>query len=162
MKKFLLILSTFSLLTAALFAASFQKGDSLYVSEKSVTLKSGTGLFAKNSGELFYGDNVLVMESKGKKIKVQLASDSSIQGWILSSNLTNKKIVKEGNAITQVDELALAGKGDRINSPVLIEGMEEAGDTVQSSQGENPNLQADGAALKEEGEKIKKNIKDAK
>ncbi len=155
MKKFILSLCSFLLLTGSIFAASFEKGSTAYVSKESVVLKSGTGFFAKKSGSLKYGDSVLVLENKGNKCKVQLSSDDSVKGWLNNDSLSNKKIIKADASISEVDELALAGKGDHAKDEIIL-----------GAEGANEGL-VDGAigaeaAVKEEAEKAKKNIEDAK
>lgn len=109
MKKILII----CLLMIFCFCGLFAKvGNKMYVSVEKAALKSGTSIFAKECGEVFYGDAVVVLEEKGKWTKVQGVSDSSISGWISRSSITTKKIIVSENKVSaSAEELALAGKG---------------------------------------------------
>lgn len=111
-KKILLFLCT--LMAASVFAAEFKKGSKAYVSTKTVALKSSTGLGAKTVSTLSYGDQVKIISISGKKIQVQLTSNSKVNGWIPANSLTSKKITKTssgGTVSASTKELALAGKG---------------------------------------------------
>lgn len=110
MKKLICLFSAFALCASLVFAASFKSGATVYVSVKSAALKSGTGFFAKKTGTVSYGDNLIVVESNSKKSRVQSAS---ITGWIPNGSLTSKKITKSGASSVNAssNELALAGKG---------------------------------------------------
>ena len=93
---------------AMLFAASFKKGQTVYIS-KDGNLTAD----AKSSsvvGNVVYGDVGTVLEANSKKAKIKLA-DSSVVGWYEVKNLTKKKIVKKSTVNTIADNIALAGKG---------------------------------------------------
>jgi len=84
----------------------------MYVSVDKTELKNSPSFFGKNLEAIFYGDEVIVLEEKGKWKKVQLSSDSWIEGWINESSLTKKKIVVSDSRLSvSTEELALAGKG---------------------------------------------------
>ncbi len=107
MKKIISIM-LIAMMGAMLFAASFKKGQTVYVS-KDGNLTDGE----KSStvvGSVVYGDRGTVLESKSKKVKIQLA-DSSVTGWFETKSLTKKKIVKKSTVNTIADNIALAGKG---------------------------------------------------
>lgn len=94
---------------SSLFAS---KGTKMYVLVDKTELKSSPSFFGKNLEAIFYGDEVIVLEEKGKWKKVQLSSDSWIEGWINESSLTKKKIVVSDSRLSvSTEELALAGKG---------------------------------------------------
>lgn len=109
MKKFVSVL-TVAMMGAMIFAASFKKGQTVYVSKDGDVTSE-----AKSSsvvGNVVYGDSgkVLDVDQKAKKVKIQF-SDSSVVGWIENKNLTKKKIVKKSTVNTVADNIALAGKG---------------------------------------------------
>ena len=94
-------------------AASFKKGDTVYVSAKTGVLKDSSGNFGKDVAKVSYGDSLKVLSVSGKKVQVKL-SDGSATGWISSGSLTKKKIVKTSSQTSvnaNAKELALAGKG---------------------------------------------------
>lgn len=139
MKKLICLLCAGLLSLSCLFATSFKKGEKLYVSEKSTSLKSGTGVFSKKVGEVVYGDSVIVIESNSKKSKVQLSSNSKVAGWVSNSSLTSKKITKSGGGII-ADELALAGKGNIIKTDgakaELGEAISDISATIEENESE--------------------------
>ena len=113
MKKIILFLVSF-LMAFSAFAASFKKGQTLYVSAKTVVVKDGSGNFAKNVGTLSYGDQVKVLQVSGKKVQIQLSSGKGVSGWVTEGSLTKKKITKTASGTkvsASTKELALAGKG---------------------------------------------------
>ncbi|MBR6154367.1 MAG: hypothetical protein IKQ43_08020 [Treponema sp.] len=95
----------------SVFAASFKSGETVYVSTKSVQLKSTDGSFSSNSGLAVYGDMAKVLSVNGKKVKIQLSTGSKSTGWIAQGNLSKKKINKDSKTTASNSELALAGKG---------------------------------------------------
>lgn len=113
MKK-ILVLFLCAFMGANVFAASIKKGNTVYVSAKTVALKDGSGNFAKNVKTLSYGDQLKVLAVEGKKAQVQLTDSPSTTGWVPTGNVTTKKIVKKssgGTVSASAKELALAGKG---------------------------------------------------
>ena len=100
-------------LSVSLFAASLRSGSRIYVSVKQAALKSDNSTKAKNVRDLFYGDCLIVESVSGKYIKVVLADDSSVSGWVQNSQITSKKITRSALSASSAtsDELALAGKG---------------------------------------------------
>jgi hypothetical protein len=69
------------LFVTGLAAAQVSAGGTLYVSVKTLTLKSGTGFFASSKGTLNYGDRVTVIRVNGKFAEVRSAANSSLTGW---------------------------------------------------------------------------------
>jgi len=92
-------------------AAQVSKGGTLYVSVKTLTLKSGTGFFANSKGTLNYGDRVTVISVNGKFAEVKSAVTPSLTGWTATSNLSAKQVVSSNANATSGKEVALAGKG---------------------------------------------------
>ncbi|MDR3144819.1 MAG: SH3 domain-containing protein [Treponema sp.] len=111
MKRFSMLMAL-AVLVAGSAAAQNLQGRTMYVSSKTVEIKSSTGFFADTLGTLEYGDQVTVLEEDGKWVKIAAAQKASVSGWVLSANLTGKRIVSSGNRNTaSANELALAGKG---------------------------------------------------
>ncbi len=110
MKKVILFLFLLGICVFSLFA---EVGDTNYVAVEKSYIKSSTWFFAKKVGSVYYGDGVEIIEEKGAWVKVSLAEDSSVTGWISEKSLTSKKIVlRDNNRLsTSTEELALAGKG---------------------------------------------------
>jgi uncharacterized protein YgiM (DUF1202 family) len=108
-KNFLLVFGL--LLIAGTVFAQVSKGGTLYAASKNVALKSSTGFFAKNQGNLSYGQQVTVLAVNGKWVQVQSASGTKISGWTASSNFSTKRIIAAGSASASASEIALAGKG---------------------------------------------------
>ncbi|MEL3908493.1 MAG: hypothetical protein P1P64_05705 [Treponemataceae bacterium] len=99
----------FCFLLAFTSYAQRQKTQTMYVSVKDLKVKSGTVFFASTLTKLEYGDRVLVIEEKGKHSKIR--TEKNVEGWVPSSSLTKKKVIKNSNVSASQDEIALAGKG---------------------------------------------------
>jgi uncharacterized protein YgiM (DUF1202 family) len=110
MKKILVVLCLFLLVTGITAAQAFS-GGTYYVAVKTVTLKSGAGFFAGNKGTLKYGDKVTVLKVDGKFAEVKSATNSSVTGWIATSNLSARQVVSGTKSTASAKEVALAGKG---------------------------------------------------
>jgi uncharacterized protein YgiM (DUF1202 family) len=110
--KRLFVLMIFGLIMVSAAAAQFSRGSTAYVAAKTAQLKSSTGFFAGSRGSLAYGDQVTVLQVKGKWAEVRSAAQSSLSGWTSSSNLTAKRVTA-GSASNSASsgEIALAGKG---------------------------------------------------
>jgi uncharacterized protein YgiM (DUF1202 family) len=93
------------------FAAAQIKGSTMYVSAKTLALKSSTGFFAKTKGSLGYGDQVTVLQVSGKWVEVRSASNNSLSGWASASSLTTKRVIAGSAGNASAKEIALAGKG---------------------------------------------------
>jgi uncharacterized protein YgiM (DUF1202 family) len=110
MKKILIVFCLI-LFVAGFAAAQVGAGGTLYVSVRTLTLKSGTGLFAGNNGTLNYGDKVTVTRVDGKYVEVRSTENSSLTGWAATSNFSAKQIVSASSSTASAREVALAGKG---------------------------------------------------
>jgi uncharacterized protein YgiM (DUF1202 family) len=112
MKRFLMALGLAAVLAGTAFA-QLSRGGTVYVNVKNLQLKSGTGFFAGKSGSpLAYGDQITVLQVKGKWVEVRYSGRSSFSGWTNSSNLTTKRIVAAGGTGgASAREVAMAGKG---------------------------------------------------
>jgi len=97
---------------AVVLPAQAAKGGTMYVSAKTIELKSSTGFFASSRGKLDYGAAVTVLQIKGKWAEVRSAAGSSVSGWTAVANLSAKRVVAgSGSAGATKNEVALAGKG---------------------------------------------------
>ncbi len=97
-------------LTAPVLAAS--KTKSKYVTLDPAPLKAKPSSAAKKTGTAEYASAVIVIKEEKGWCYVQLASNKSVEGWIPTSALTDKKIKEKKNATSaDADEIALAGKG---------------------------------------------------
>jgi len=105
---FILILILF---VAGFAAAQIQAGGTLYVSVKSVDLKSGTGLFTSTKGTLALGEQVTVIQVNGNNVEVKSVKNSSVTGWTSSSNFSTRQVVAGASSTATAKEVALAGKG---------------------------------------------------
>ena len=83
----------------------------MYAAAQSLPLKISTGFFADTAGTLAYGDEVMVLELKGKWARVRSAADSSLTGWTASSSLTSKWVAQGSGRSASAREIAIAGKG---------------------------------------------------
>jgi hypothetical protein len=110
MKRSLFIFC-FVLFVTGLATAQVSAGGTLYVSVKTITLKSGTGFFAGSKGNLNYGDRVTVIQVNGKFAEVRSAANSSLSGWTATANLSAKQVVSGNSSMATASEVALAGKG---------------------------------------------------
>jgi uncharacterized protein YgiM (DUF1202 family) len=99
------------LVMSGITAQSLQ-GRTMYVSIKLAELKDSTGLLANVRGTVQYGDQVTVLQERGKWVEVRVAQRPALTGWVPSGDLSTRRIVVSGtSASATADELALAGKG---------------------------------------------------
>lgn len=104
-------------LTLFLFAGIFMpvaRPAEMSVQVREAQLRVAPSFLGKIAGTCFYGDKVLVFETKAGWHNVRAQSGQT--GWIHSSALTAKKVVLKVDAATAQaaagrDELSLAGKG---------------------------------------------------
>ncbi|MDR3342153.1 MAG: M48 family metallopeptidase [Treponema sp.] len=86
-------------------------GRIMYVAIKTMSLKSSTDFFASNQGDLSYGDQVAVLQERGKWLEVRSIAQAPISGWTVSTNVTAKRIIPGDTTSASAREIALAGKG---------------------------------------------------
>jgi len=111
MKKSIFIILLI-LVIAGMASAQITRGRNAWVSVRTTALKSSTGLFASNHGDVSYGDEVNVLQVSGNWAEVRSVSNANLSGWILTSSLSSKRIVATGGTSTATaSEVALAGKG---------------------------------------------------
>jgi len=109
MKK-LVFLSVLILMVSVSLFAQVKAGDTAWVSSKTAALKSSTWFFASNKGNLNMGDQVSVLRISGSWAEVKSSANASMNGWIAMSNLSARRVVASGAAVT-ASEVSLAGKG---------------------------------------------------
>ncbi len=107
MKRYLIVVCL-AFFIAGFAAAQVGPNATLYVSVKSIDLKSSAG---KKVATLSYGDKVTVTQVKDKSVEVKSAEDSSVIGWAPSASFSTKKIIVGSASTTSAKEVALAGKG---------------------------------------------------
>jgi uncharacterized protein YgiM (DUF1202 family) len=112
MKRFVILVS-FSMVFVGLTAAQSLVGKTMYVTAKTIELKSSTAFFSDVRGTLEYGDQVTVLQEYGKWAEVKATEKQNISGWIAAANLTSKRLLSSRgtSASASANELALAGKG---------------------------------------------------
>lgn len=100
------------ILILCIFGLYAKSGLKMYVSVEEASLKDKPSFFGKNVNSVFYGEEVIILDTKGSWIKIQLSGNNFVFGWISESSLTKKKIVSTGSKVTaSAEEIALAGKG---------------------------------------------------
>jgi uncharacterized protein YgiM (DUF1202 family) len=99
-----------TLLLASAAAAQIRAGQTVYVTAKSLPVKSGTGFFARTLGTLNYGSPVTVVRLDGKWAEVRSAAPQ-VTGWVAQTNLSTKRITASGGSSASSREVAMAGKG---------------------------------------------------
>jgi SH3-like domain-containing protein len=83
----------------------------MYVTAKTIEVKSSTAFFADTLGSLAYGSPVSVLQEYGKWAQVKSAEPPEISGWVAAASLTSKRIILGSATSASADEIALAGKG---------------------------------------------------
>lgn len=107
--KIFILLILFFITNFSAFAQKY-----VYVSVENAEIKNNTGFFAEKIATARYGTKLIILENtiKEKWIKVSNANNTTQTGWILSANVTPKKVINyfSDNGTTE-KELSLAGKG---------------------------------------------------
>ena len=111
MKK-LIGFSILILAIAGFAMGQVSRGQTAWVSARTITLKSSTGFFAANRGTVSYGDQVSVLQVSGRWAEVRTIRTPAITGWMPSANLSTRRIVSSpSTGSATASEVALAGKG---------------------------------------------------
>ncbi len=100
-----------ALLLAGLALAAFAAGETRYISVQSLAMKEKASGSSKTVRTLTYGDEVTVTQVSGKWTQVSPKASPSVKGWVSSSALSKRKIVKGKSITTDASEISLAGKG---------------------------------------------------
>jgi hypothetical protein len=110
--KRLIVLIALGISMAVAVGAQSLAGKTMYVTAKTVELKSSGAFFADTLGALSYGDQVTVQRESGKWVEVKTQGTPVLTGWVASASLTTKRIIASGAPTSaSASEIALAGKG---------------------------------------------------
>jgi hypothetical protein len=110
MKKVVMLCMGFFVAALAIQAQAI-KGGTMYITAKTIELKSDTGFFASTKGTLVYGAAVTVLQIKGNWAEVSSVANTAVSGWTAVTNLSSKRIVSGATSGATASEVALAGKG---------------------------------------------------
>ena len=92
--------------------AASSKQKTYYVAIDPAPLKAKPSASAKKTGTVEYASAVIIVKTEKSWAYIQLKDDTTVEGWLPESYLTDKKIkVKAEAASANADEIALAGKG---------------------------------------------------
>lgn len=106
-----ILFAVMTLLVSAAATAQLRNGQTVYITARSVPLKSGTGFFARTVGTLSYGDQATVLRQNGKWVELR-SGGPGLTGWTAQTNVTTKRIVASGGTGSASSrEVAMAGKG---------------------------------------------------
>jgi hypothetical protein len=84
----------------------------MYVTGKTIEVKSSTAFFSDVMGTLSYGDPVSVLQEYGRWAQVKSLEPPGLTGWVAAASLTSKRIlISAGTTSASANEIALAGKG---------------------------------------------------
>ncbi|MFP3042680.1 hypothetical protein LQZ19_12760 [Treponema primitia] len=102
----------FSVLGLLGIGALSAQSKTMYVTAKTIEVKSSTAFFSDTLGTMSYGDPVSVLQEYGKWVKISSLEPPVISGWVATASLTAKRIiVSAGTTSASANEIALAGKG---------------------------------------------------
>lgn len=110
MKKLIIFLSLFLCFssTSTLFAKAKSK---MYIAVQNAQLKDANKKSAKTIFFLPYASEVTIEKETKKWSYVYSTYDETIKGWIPTSALSARKLLKNSRVSADAKELALAGKG---------------------------------------------------
>jgi SH3-like domain-containing protein len=83
----------------------------MYVTAKTIEVKSSTSFFADTLGSLAYGAPVSVLQEYGKWAQIKSTEPPGLSGWVAVASLTAKRIIVGSSTSASANEIALAGKG---------------------------------------------------
>jgi hypothetical protein len=86
-------------------------GRTMYITAKTIEIKSSTAFFADTLGTLAYGAPVSVLQEYGKWALIRSSEQPELSGWIAATSLTTKRIIVNSSTSASANEIALAGKG---------------------------------------------------
>jgi SH3-like domain-containing protein len=110
MKRLILFLSL-SLAATGVLCAQSLVGKTMYVTAKTIEVKSSTAFFADTLGTLSYGAPVSILQEYGKWLQIKSSELPELSGWVSATSLTSKRIISGSSTSASANELALAGKG---------------------------------------------------
>jgi hypothetical protein len=109
--KRLILFTVLSLSLAGALSAQSLTGKTMYVTAKTIEVKSSSNFFAETLGTLSYGAPVSVQQEYGKWVKVSSVEPPVLSGWVAAASLTTKRILAGSSTSASANEIALAGKG---------------------------------------------------
>ncbi|MDR3123630.1 MAG: SH3 domain-containing protein [Treponema sp.] len=109
--KRLILCTALSLFAAGALCAQSLVGRTMYVTAKTIEVKSSTAFFADVLGTLSYGAPVSVLQEYGKWVQIKSSEPPGLSGWVAAASLTSKRIIVGSSTSASANEIALAGKG---------------------------------------------------
>jgi hypothetical protein len=110
--KRLFLFTVLGLVMAGVLSAQSSTGRTMYVTAKTIEVKSSTSFFAEVLGTLSYGDPVSVLQEYRKWVRIRSSEPPVISGWVAAASLTTKRIIVSASSTSATaNEIALAGKG---------------------------------------------------
>jgi SH3-like domain-containing protein len=109
--KRLILFTILGLVMAGTLCAQSLVGKTMYVTAKTIEVKTSTAFFAESLGSLAYGAPVSILQEYGKWVQVKSSEPPEISGWIATASLTSKRIISGSSTSASANEIALAGKG---------------------------------------------------
>jgi hypothetical protein len=83
----------------------------MYVTAKTIEVKSSTAFFADTLGTLPYGAPVSILQEYGRWALIKSSEPPGLSGWVAAASLTSKRIIVSSSTSASANEIALAGKG---------------------------------------------------
>jgi hypothetical protein len=109
--KRLILFTALGLFMAGALCAQALVGKTMYVTAKTIEVKSSTAFFADTLGTLAYGAPVSVLQEYGKWVQIRSSEPPELNGWVAAASLTSKRIIASSSTSASANEIALAGKG---------------------------------------------------
>ncbi|MDR0504128.1 MAG: hypothetical protein LBH16_12510 [Treponema sp.] len=85
-----------------------QDRNTRYIAVQNTSLKDAAGFFAKDIGNLKLGDTVTLVRDSGKWSQVK---SGNLTGFVVSADLSTRRVLASGSSNVTASEVALAGKG---------------------------------------------------
>jgi hypothetical protein len=109
--KRLMLFTALGLAAAGALGAQSLVGRTMYVTARTIEVKSSYAFFADTLGSLSYGAPVSILQEYGKWVQVRSSEPPELSGWIATASLTSKRIISGSSTSASANEIALAGKG---------------------------------------------------
>jgi uncharacterized protein YgiM (DUF1202 family) len=100
-----------AILSVVVAGALCAQSRTMYVTARTLEVKSSFGFFAEILGTLSYGAPVSVIQEYGKWAQVKSLDPPVVSGWVPAASLTSKRIITGSSTSASANEIALAGKG---------------------------------------------------
>jgi SH3-like domain-containing protein len=109
--KRLILFTVLGLVAAGAVFSQSLVGKTMYVTAKTIEVKSSTAFFSDTLGTLSYGAPVSILQEYGKWVQVKSSEPPELSGWVSAASLTSKRIISGSSTSASANEIALAGKG---------------------------------------------------